>query len=166
MADIHAIYLEDVTRAKADAAGDLVLANLALAVQVARDRRPYGVPLADAIQECNLALMLAAKKWDASLGVPFGAYAARGMEIAMMKAREQQWHRGIWVKAAGIKWAVAVEAFREEYGRIPTYVELRERFPNLWGSSYVAAIRSFWGSQVEELQVKYPWRKNKKANAE
>ncbi len=55
--------------------GDLVRANLALVVYVAKRYRASGVPLLDLIQEGNIGLLRAAERFDPSRGVRFSTHA-------------------------------------------------------------------------------------------
>jgi RNA polymerase sigma factor (sigma-70 family) len=55
--------------------GELVRANLALVVYVAKRYRASGVPLLDLIQEGNIGLLRAAERFDPSRGVRFSTHA-------------------------------------------------------------------------------------------
>ena len=55
--------------------GELVRANLALVVYVAKRYRASGVPLLDLIQEGNIGLLRAADKFDPARGVRFSTHA-------------------------------------------------------------------------------------------
>ena len=54
---------------------DLVLSHLRLVVAVARGYLGYGVPHADLIQEGNIGLMKAVKRFDPERGVRLVSYA-------------------------------------------------------------------------------------------
>lgn len=58
-----------------EAAGKLVLSHLRLVVSVARKYLGYGLPHADLIQEGNVGLMKAVKRFDPTLGVRLVSYA-------------------------------------------------------------------------------------------
>lgn len=58
-----------------EAAGKLVLSHLRLVVSVARKYLGYGLPHADLIQEGNVGLMKAVKRFDSSMGVRLVSYA-------------------------------------------------------------------------------------------
>ena len=52
-----------------DAARQLVLSHLRLVISIARGYLGYGLPHADLIQEGNIGLMKAVKRFDPSVGV-------------------------------------------------------------------------------------------------
>lgn len=58
------------------AAKELVLAHLRLVVKIAREHAGYGMSQEDLIQEGNVGLMLAVKKFDSSRGARLASYAA------------------------------------------------------------------------------------------
>jgi RNA polymerase sigma-32 factor len=58
-----------------DAAGKLILSHLRLVVSVARKYLGYGLPHADLIQEGNVGLMKAVKRFDSTMGVRLVSYA-------------------------------------------------------------------------------------------
>jgi RNA polymerase sigma-32 factor len=60
-----------------DAAGRLVMSHLRLVVAVARNYLGYGLPHADLIQEGNIGLMKAVKRFDPERGVRLVAFALR-----------------------------------------------------------------------------------------
>ncbi|MEK7313096.1 MAG: sigma-70 family RNA polymerase sigma factor, partial [Deltaproteobacteria bacterium] len=59
-----------------DAAHSLVTANLRFVVKIACEYRNYGLGLKDLIQEGNIGLMTAVKKFDPDKGVRLITYAA------------------------------------------------------------------------------------------
>jgi RNA polymerase primary sigma factor len=56
--------------------GEMVQANLRLAVSIAKRLRPPGLPLADLIQEGNVGLMKAVARFDYSTGNRFSTFAS------------------------------------------------------------------------------------------
>ncbi|GAB4393220.1 MAG: RNA polymerase sigma factor RpoH [Gammaproteobacteria bacterium] len=58
-----------------DAARELILAHLRYVVRVARGYIGYGLPLADLIQEGNVGLMKAVRRFDPSIGVRLVSFA-------------------------------------------------------------------------------------------
>ena len=58
-----------------DAAGQLVLSHLRLVVAIARGYLGYGLPHADLIQEGNIGLMKAVKRFDPERGVRLVSFA-------------------------------------------------------------------------------------------
>lgn len=72
------------------AADTLITANLGFVVSIARQYVGKGLELDDLVSEGNIALMLAAYKWDPSKGVRFVQYAVWDIRRAMEQAIEQQ----------------------------------------------------------------------------
>ena len=58
-----------------DAARELVMSHLRFVVHVARGYRGYGLPLGDLIQEGNIGLMKAVKRFDPDMGVRLISFA-------------------------------------------------------------------------------------------
>ena len=58
-----------------DAARQLVMANLRFVVHIARGYNGYGLPLPDLVQEGNIGLMKAVKRFDPSIGVRLVSFA-------------------------------------------------------------------------------------------
>lgn len=68
----------------------LVTANLGFVVSVARQYQDNGLSLDDLVSEGNLALMLAAGKWNPEKGIRFVQYAVWDIRKAIERAIEQQ----------------------------------------------------------------------------
>lgn len=68
-----AIRLHD--KGDLDAAGKLTMSHLRFVVHIARGYKGYGLPLADLIQEGNIGLMKAVKRFDPYVGVRMVSYA-------------------------------------------------------------------------------------------
>src|SRR5688500_12651762 len=79
--------LELATRFRAtndlDAARRLVLAHLRFVVHVARGYAGYGLQLGDLIQEGNIGLMKAVKRFDPSVGVRLVSFAVHWIRAEM-----------------------------------------------------------------------------------
>ncbi len=58
-----------------EAARQLVLSHLRLVISIARGYLGYGLPHADLIQECNIGLMKAVKRYDPTRGVRLVSFA-------------------------------------------------------------------------------------------
>ena len=71
----HALAVEFKENNDLDAARQLVLSQLRFVVHIARTYSGYGLPLADIIQEGNVGLMKAVKKFDPDKGVRLVTYA-------------------------------------------------------------------------------------------
>jgi RNA polymerase sigma-32 factor len=71
----HALAVKFKDNNDLDAARQLVLSQLRFVVHIARTYSGYGLPLADIIQEGNVGLMKAVKKFDPDKGVRLVTYA-------------------------------------------------------------------------------------------
>src|SRR5207247_11199213 len=72
--------------ADAEALRELVERNLRFVVQVANKYKGYGLPLADLINEGNVGLLHAARKFDPEYGTRFITYAVWWIRQAIMHA--------------------------------------------------------------------------------
>src|SRR6476646_5412716 len=66
-----------------DAAGQLVLSHLRLVVSIARGYLGYGLPHSDLIQEGNVGLMKAVKRFDPNRGVRLVSFAVHWIKAEM-----------------------------------------------------------------------------------
>jgi len=74
-----------------DAARQLVLANLRFVVHVARGYMGYGLPLPDLIQEGNIGLMKAVKRYDPEVGVRLVSFAVHWIRAEIHEFIIQNW---------------------------------------------------------------------------
>lgn len=74
-----------------DAARSLVLAHLRYVVRVARGYIGYGLPLNDLIQEGNIGLMKAVKRFDPSVGVRLVSFAVHWIKSEIHEYVIQNW---------------------------------------------------------------------------
>jgi RNA polymerase sigma-32 factor len=78
--------------ADTEAAWRLVTSNLALVVKVAKDYRWAKVSLLDLIQEGNVGLMQAVRKFDPNKGVRLASYATWWIRAYILKYLLNNWH--------------------------------------------------------------------------
>jgi RNA polymerase sigma-32 factor len=82
-------------RLKADgdvtAARDLVLSHLRLVVSVARNYMGYGLPQADLVQEGNIGLMKAVKRFDPERGVRLASFALHWIKAEIHEYILRNW---------------------------------------------------------------------------
>ena len=74
-----------------EAAGKLVLSHLRLVVSVSRQYLGYGLPHADLIQEGNVGLMKAVKRFDPSQGVRLVSYAMHWIKAEIHEYILKNW---------------------------------------------------------------------------
>ncbi len=73
------------------AAGDMVLSHLRLVVSVARNYMGYGLPQADLIQEGNIGLMKAVKRFDPERGVRLASFAIHWIKAEIHEYILRNW---------------------------------------------------------------------------
>ena len=126
---------EEIELARRARAGDmdafrkLVESNLRFVVYVANKYRGYGVPLMDLINEGNLGLIQAAKRFDPDRGVRFISYAVWWIKQSIMQAlAEQSGVVKLPLKQASVlvKIRDKFEELYQRYGREPTTEEVAE----------------------------------------
>jgi RNA polymerase sigma-32 factor len=74
-----------------DAARELVLSHLRFVVHVARGYNGYGLPLGDLIQEGNIGLMKAVKRFDPDVGVRLVSFAVHWIRAEMHEFILKNW---------------------------------------------------------------------------
>jgi len=74
-----------------DAAWRLVAAHLRFVVRIARDYSGYGLPQEDLIQEGNIGLMKAVKRFDTSFGVRLVSFAAHWVRAEIHEFILRNW---------------------------------------------------------------------------
>lgn len=74
-----------------DAARELVLAHLRFVVHIARGYTGYGLPLADLIQEGNVGLMKAVKRFDPDVGVRLVSFAVHWIRAEIHEFVLRNW---------------------------------------------------------------------------
>lgn len=94
---------------------ELVEGNLPLVVCIARAYRRFGLPMEDLIQEGNLGLLAAVRKYDPELGVAFSTYAAGWIRQAICRA--------ISIKSRTIRIPLEVLGLRRRAARVLSELE-------------------------------------------
>jgi RNA polymerase sigma-32 factor len=74
-----------------DAARDLVLSHLRFVVHIARGYTGYGLPMGDLVQEGNVGLMKAVKRFDPSLGVRLVSFAVHWIRAEIHEYVLRNW---------------------------------------------------------------------------
>ena len=84
-----------------DAARDLVMSHLRLVVSIARQYLGYGLPHADLIQEGNIGLMKAVKRFDPERGVWMVSFALQLIKAEIHEYILKNWRMVAMVKMIG-----------------------------------------------------------------
>jgi RNA polymerase sigma-32 factor len=74
-----------------DAARELVMSNLRFVAHVARGYSGYGLPLADIVQEGNIGLMKAVKRFDPDMGVRLVSFAVHWIKAEIHEYVIKNW---------------------------------------------------------------------------
>jgi RNA polymerase sigma-32 factor len=74
-----------------DAARDLVMAHLRFVVHIAKSYMGYGLPLADLVQEGNVGLMKAVKRYNPEKGVRLVSFAVHWIKAEMHEFILRNW---------------------------------------------------------------------------
>lgn len=74
-----------------EAARELVMANLRFVAHVARGYSGYGLPLADIVQEGNIGLMKAVKRFDPDMGVRLVSFAVHWIKAEIHEFVIKNW---------------------------------------------------------------------------
>ena len=87
----HALATRFKTENDLDAARELVLSHLRVVVSVARGYAGYGLPQADLIQEGNIGLMKAVKRYDPERGVRLVSFALHWIRAEIHEFVVRNW---------------------------------------------------------------------------
>jgi len=87
----HALALRLHTENDLDAARQLVMSHLRFVVRIARGYSGYGLALADLIQEGNIGLMKAVKRFDPDAGVRLVSYAVHWVRAEIHEFILRNW---------------------------------------------------------------------------
>lgn len=87
----HKVALEYTSTGSRDMANKLVTSNLKLVVKIANEYRKSHRDVADLIQEGNMGLLHAVKKYDPNRGVRFPSYASHWIRAYILKFVLSNW---------------------------------------------------------------------------
>ena len=107
----------------------LILANLKFVVSIANKYKNLDVPLLDLINQGNIGLLEAAKRYDPSKGTKFITYAVWWIKQAIVQALNEQGSTvKLPVKHTNYLYKInsATEKLTKELGRVPSTKELSE----------------------------------------
>ncbi|MBS2006361.1 MAG: RNA polymerase sigma factor RpoD/SigA [Cyanobacteria bacterium SZAS TMP-1] len=139
------LYLQDIRKGKlikaseeielgrkihlgdSQALSKLVVSNLRLVVSIAKKYSNQGLDLEDLIQEGNLGLIHAAKKYDPSMGTRFSTYATWWIRQSVMRAIANKGRTiriPVHVRGQLSKLKKAAREFNQQNDRMPSVEEL------------------------------------------
>jgi RNA polymerase sigma-32 factor len=87
----HALAVRFRTENDLDAARELVLSHLRFVVHIARGYAGYGLPLGDLVQEGNIGLMKAVKRYDPDQGVRLVSFAVHWIRAEIHEFVLRNW---------------------------------------------------------------------------
>jgi RNA polymerase sigma-32 factor len=89
--DEHALAVRFHTEGDIDAARQLVLSHLRFVLHIARGYAGYGLPMGDLVQEGNVGLMKAVKRFDPSVGVRLVSFAVHWIRAEIHEYVLRNW---------------------------------------------------------------------------
>jgi len=105
----------------------MVQANLRLVVNISKRYSYTGVPMLDLIEEGNIGLMKAVKKYDPNRGFRFSTYAAWWIKQYIMRAIANQGKTirvPVYMVEAIVKYKKTIEVLTHRLKRMPTTKEI------------------------------------------
>ena len=121
---------QGIKRGEEEALDKLVRSNLRFVVTVSKKYQNQGVPLPDLINEGNLGLIRAARKFDETKGIKFISYAVWWIRQAILQAlAEQSRIVRVPLNRAGVLHRIVKRKAMlvQELGREPTATEIAEK---------------------------------------
>lgn len=110
-----------------EALSKLVTGNLRLVVSIAKRFRNQGLDMEDMVQEGNIGLIQAARKFDPSMGNRFSTYATWWIRQAIMRAianKGRTIRLPVHVRGQVTKLRKCAREYHQKLGRFPTEQEL------------------------------------------
>ena len=120
---------QEIRRGEEEALDKLVRSNLRFVVTVSKKYQNQGVPLSDLINEGNLGLIKAARKFDETKGTKFISYAVWWIRQAILQALAEQGRIvRVPLNRAGTMYRIGKRKAKliQELGREPTVAEIAE----------------------------------------
>jgi len=118
-----------IAKGDQDALNKLILSNLKFVVSIANRYKNTGLPISDLINQGNLGLVEAAKRFDHTKDVKFISYAVWWIRQSIIQAlAEQSGTVKLPIKQAGILYKIngAIEKLNKQLNREPSSHELAE----------------------------------------
>ncbi len=138
-------------RGDLEAAKALVMSHLRVVVKAARDYQGYGLPPEDLIQEGNIGLMKAVKRFDPERGVRLVSYAILWIRAQMQEYILDNWRLvKIGSSKAMKKLFFGLRSLREQLGEAPEGERIRRIAKELNVSEADVQKASVWFAGGEE----------------
>ncbi|MCR4438248.1 MAG: sigma-70 family RNA polymerase sigma factor [bacterium] len=135
----------------------LVEANLRFVVMVAKEYQDQGLPITDLINEGNLGLMEAARRFDSTRGIKFISYAVWWIRQSILQAIANYGRlvrlpiNQVWTRNKVLKASTALE---QDLGRDPSIEEIASELKT--DSSTLLRNMRLWGRDVS-LEDSVSW---------
>lgn len=118
-----------ISKGDREALAKLVTSNLRLVVSIAKRFRNQGLDMEDMVQEGNIGLIHAARKFDPSMGNRFSTYATWWIRQAIMRAianKGRTIRLPVHVRGQLTKLRKCARDYHQKLGRFPTEQELAQ----------------------------------------
>lgn len=119
-----------IKRGDAKARRKMILSNLRLVISIAKRYSKLGVPMMDLIEEGNLGLIKAVKKFNPSKGYRFSTYGAWWIKQYITRAIANQGKTiriPVYMTEIINRWKRVTEELTQKYGRKPKIKEIAKK---------------------------------------
>ncbi|WP_279330523.1 RNA polymerase sigma factor RpoH [Desulfuromonas soudanensis] len=141
----HALAVRYHDEGDLEAAHKLICANLRFVVKIANEYRSYGLRLADLVQEGNIGLMMAVKKFDPQRGLRLITYAVWWIRATIQSYILRSWSL---VKIG------TTQAQKKLFYKLGQTRAALQRLAGGDGAAEIAAELSVRSEEVEEMTVR------------